>query len=130
LIKTILIVLISSVCVAQFGLSEKQAKEALAYDSCLCRGGHCWNEKQMHKAEIDRGWHCQAAREADRLYQAGKLKSCDKYWLDQYVKGKTSCNQQGFISGTLQGVDCFSTTMDGLPTCCNTECPEKVKGEK
>src|ERR1035441_2926133 len=61
-----------AVAVAQFPPSPEQAKEALAYDSCLGRNGHSWNEAQMQRAEIDRGWHCQAARETDRLYQAAQ----------------------------------------------------------
>ena len=52
-----------------------------------------------------------------------QTQSCTKYWLDLLAHGKAACNKQGFIAGTLQGVDCFSTTMDGLPTCCNAKCP-------
>ncbi len=37
-----------------------------------------------------------------------------------------SCNPQGYVTGTAQGYDCFSTTMDGLPTCANIRCPSKT----
>jgi hypothetical protein len=54
--------------------------------------------------------------------------SCTDYWNNQYLQGKLSCNKQGYITGTLQGVDCSSTTMDGLPTCCNAKCPAHQRG--
>ncbi len=54
--------------------------------------------------------------------------SCTDYWNNQYLQGKISCNKQGYVAGTLQGEDCFSTTMDGLPTCCNAKCPTTEPG--
>jgi hypothetical protein len=62
------------------------------------------------------------------LAHAQNTDACMNYWNNQYLQGKISCNKPGYITGTLQGVDCFSTTMDGLPTCCNVKCPTHESG--